>query len=188
MIVYENKYVYVHIPKCGGETIKQWIRDHYRVATLGNIRNHEPMFEVESLLPQTQYTYWTTVRNPYARMLSQYNQNYRNRWFVEEHNDPSFLDWCEYCYSHKDKGPWVVAHTFGGSVIDYVSSDTIQIRLEDFATIHEYDFTPDTPLDVHINSGYNSVGGDYRPHYCDRTYEIITEVFAKDIAKHGYTF
>lgn len=81
VVSHMKRCIFIHIPKTGGTSVEQFIRDHDKndIQYLG-VRNNRSMHHMTASqlkieLPLTQYnTYYrfSIVRNPYDRLLSEY--------------------------------------------------------------------------------------------------------------------
>ena len=157
MVIYD-KYVYIHIPKTGGSSIRKWLTETYEATERDW---HIPMSE--SLVAEfPDHTFWCTVRNPYAvvgshfHMLKRFERTARKDW--------TFQAWVEHMRVHEIMQP------FSSMVFDSAT----RIRLEDIE-----EFIP------HENKGDVDC---YKSLYCPTTYDIVTEVYEQDLKRHGYVF
>jgi hypothetical protein len=79
----EKKCIFIHIPKTGGTSIEQFIKDHDRnILLLLGVKNNRSLqhllaSEVKLIAPYLYKKYYkfSIVRNPYDRLLSEYYWN-----------------------------------------------------------------------------------------------------------------
>ncbi len=66
MISHQHRIIYIHIPKCAGRSICHAFNESFDHYTASYYQNEHPE-------QWHQYTVFTTVRNPYQRMVSMYH-------------------------------------------------------------------------------------------------------------------
>jgi hypothetical protein len=79
----EKKCIFIHIPKTGGTSIEQFIKDNNKNTLLFiGVRNNRSMqhltaYELKMLVPNIYKKYYkfSIVRNPYDKLLSEYYWN-----------------------------------------------------------------------------------------------------------------
>ena len=77
IVSHKHKLIFTHIPKNAGTSIGQWLLEHVSDAReMPNTLKHDTPHHVHR---HGDYTYFAVVRNPYDRLLSQYN------FHVEKH-------------------------------------------------------------------------------------------------------
>jgi hypothetical protein len=77
IVSHKHKLIFTHIPKNAGTSIGQWLLEHVPDAgEMPNTLKHDTPHHVHR---HGDYTYFAVVRNPYDRLLSQYN------FHVEKH-------------------------------------------------------------------------------------------------------
>ena len=77
IVSHKHRLIFTHIPKNAGTSIGQWLLEHVPDAREmpGTLKHHTP----HHVHQHHDYTYFAVVRNPYDRLLSQYN------FHVEKH-------------------------------------------------------------------------------------------------------
>ena len=79
IVSHEHKLIFTHIPKNAGTSIRQWFLEHVPDAeSEQGIKKHHTPHHVHTR-HHNNYDYFAVVRNPYDRLLSQYN------FHVEKH-------------------------------------------------------------------------------------------------------
>jgi len=99
------KAIFVHIPKTGGRSVNSMLklRQHQDVTRsyfgveLGLVLTHLTISQIKSRMDIGEYYVFAFVRNPYTRILSEYNWRMRNRTAFEEPTGKmmSFGAYCE---------------------------------------------------------------------------------------------
>ena len=71
IVSHKHKLIFTHIPKNAGTSIRQWFMEHVPDAEdmPHSLKHHTP----HHVHGHDNYTYFAVVRNPYDRLLSQYN-------------------------------------------------------------------------------------------------------------------
>jgi hypothetical protein len=83
VVCHEKKCIFIHIPKTGGTSIEQFIRDYEQNNLLFfGVRNNRSLhhlmaYELKLMIPYVYKRYYkfSIVRNPYDRLLSEYYWN-----------------------------------------------------------------------------------------------------------------
>ena len=71
IVSHKHKLIFTHIPKNAGTSIGQWLLEH--VSDAGEMPNTLKHHTPHHVHQHHDYTYFAVVRNPYDRLLSQYN-------------------------------------------------------------------------------------------------------------------
>ena len=194
MINHDKKYIFIHKPKTGGTSIEQLlfkvdgidikskpmrflpepIRNKYTVGSLGG-NQHWPIdkFEITS---QENYFCFTFVRNPYSRIISEYEWQKRELKKSFK-NFKQFLKTGTYVPWHQES-----QYEFINENIDFIG------RFENFQ--RDIDIICDKigisrQEPPHKNKTNHT---HYTEYYDDETREIVTGRYAKDIEYFGYKF
>ena len=71
IVSHKHRLIFTHIPKNAGTSIGQWLLEHVPDAQEmpDTLKHHTP----HHVHGHSDYTYFAVVRNPYDRLLSQYN-------------------------------------------------------------------------------------------------------------------
>lgn len=77
MPIYNNKYVFLHIPRTGGTLIENKLRekysqDYYGIDKMGLSKQHYMLDKLISNKDKNNIFVFTFVRNPFDRILSSY--------------------------------------------------------------------------------------------------------------------
>ena len=212
MISHKHKFIFIHIPKCGGTSIehslltthgipedrvikwnltdeeKQEFRLYYKYGNIDVQHRKIDQYKTEN---EKKYFTFTFVRNPWERFLSEYFYIKKEKGcgcndFDE--NYPSFKHFVinngiKCCnYAHDFPQIDFVFNSNHGKLTNFVG------RCEDM----QYDFDyicgklkiPKTKL-PHRNPTKHK---HYTEYYDDETKEIVEEKYAKDIEYFGYEF
>lgn len=194
MISHHRKFIFLHIPKCGGTSIESffgsWRNKHSKdYFYLGKNRQHFLLNEILDQYPKcSNYFKFAFIRNPFSRIVSEYNyilsnskdlkklpfkdfvlnlENYLNNTAYEYHN----LSLCDYLLNKE-----------GELVVDFVGR--LENFQEDFNVVCDKIGIPKQKL-PHCNKTRHK---HYIEYYDDETREIIAQKFAKDIEYFEYEF
>jgi hypothetical protein len=204
----DRRMLFVHIPKTGGSSVEQLLREacpdartvgRQRHARLQRILRHEPGL--------ADYFSFGFVRNPWSRMVSWYSMidTWNHRWGPAS-GRPQEGQWG----STRDGNPlWRAVAAYAdfeefvlrGTAehdrlampqVDYLVADDRRVDFvgrtehlaEDITTLqHELDL-PAIEL-PHRNARSS---GSWRDYYTPRARDRVAEVYAKDVAEFGYHF
>lgn len=190
MISHNYKYIFVHVPKCGGTSIESCLlalegvkrpkmlsllpekiqnKYHLDSGTKGHAFHEE--FDITF---REKYFSFTFVRNPFDKVASEYN------W------DPHFknISFLEFLKTPKNRQ---IRHVnkqveFIDKHIDFIGRfENLQ---EDFETVCDIIEIPRQEL-PHKNKSKQK---HYTEYYDDETKQIVAELYAKDIEYFGYKF
>ena len=186
MISHKHKFIFIHIPKCGGHTIETVFnawgdRDKFFV---GRSRQHWKLKKILDHHPNCKkYFRFTFVRNPFSRLVSEYH-------YTKLEASAFSLSFKDFCLD-LDKNLNEYAYKFHNlTLCDYLNDYPIDFigRLENF----QEDFNlvcgkigiPKQQL-PHKNATKHK---HYTEYYDDETKQIVAEKYAKDIEYFGYKF
>jgi hypothetical protein len=204
----ERRMLFVHIPKTGGSSVEQLLREacpdartvgRQRHARLQRILRHEPGL--------ADYFSFGFVRNPWSRMVSWYSMidTWNHRWGPAS-GRPQEGQWG----STRDGNPlWRAVAAYAdfeefvlrGTAehdrlampqVDYLVADDRRVDFvgrtehlaEDITTLHHELDLPAIEL-PHRNARSS---GSWRDYYTPRARDRVAEVYAKDVAEFGYHF
>lgn len=203
MISHDHQCIFVHIPKTAGNSIN-------RVFGVG-WEDHQDLQRYFDELPRDvfeRYFKFVIVRNPWDRLLSDYNYQLKKSRapssklfvFTPDGSKRNFAEWVETALSAPDQyepGTWggnVSAHIHrwspqvdwisvgGQSRVDFVAR--IERLPEDFRAVCRRLALPTTRL-PHRNRRLHW----HYSHYYDRsTRELVAAYYARDIAQFDYEF
>lgn len=211
MIAVSHKYklIHVHIPKTGGSSANDWMRElDPETESLGS-RPHEPVTNItrDHAFEFSNYFTFAIVRNPWARSVSLFH--YRKK--ATDHQPPHWpsranidsLSFREVVLRSEDQSPnyadvcpprdapetaWLEPSCFawinlGGSIaVDHVCRlETIEQDIRVLSKI----LGLNTPPFPHTNQSDHR---HYSEYYDDRSKSIVTKKYQKDIAHFGYHF
>jgi hypothetical protein len=202
----EKKYIFIHIPKNAGTSIEialtgneQWRAEEKHLTARECIKLHgEQIWQ--------DYFTFCIVRNPWDRLVSQFNFSGKN-WCIRYFGKP--LNFSEYVTQIVDKGLPFSKHDYLSKTGDQagdgnwqqlprISNDGGEIivdfvgRFENLKT--DFDFICDklnlsaAKLKLPQINKSSSGKKPYWTYYNDETANIIATVFADDIDQFDYTF
>jgi len=195
----DYKFIFIHIPKTGGNSIHNALRPYSEdvvicnsklqdgierfetTHTRYNISKHSTLQDYLNELPAEitkHYTIFTCIRNPWERMISYYFSPHRQ---VSEWSRELFIEML-------DKEVKNSAH-----YVTPMESDKHQdihfIRFEqlsdDFQNIRKKLQIPQMPRLPHYNKSHRS---DYRHYYDNELVQLVEERSKFEIDTFGYTF
>jgi hypothetical protein len=191
-----HKCVYVHIPKCAGNSVAEGIFGPSII-----VDRHMTLWAYQMVLGPLEYRgFWkfTIVRNPWDRLLSAYLflknggfNKFDNDWaqsnLAQYRNFREFvIDWVniENCRSWVHFIPQNEFLRVGGKVqIDFVGR--FESLEEDFQKIcNHLNICRDLPK-VNTNPKRS---GHYREYYDEETLQIVKNVYLDDIEQFNYEF
>ena len=191
MISIEHKFIFVHVPKTAGTTIKNWLK-----TVVGEqadpVWEHFKSTEIQHMFHRDFYNQcfkFTFVRNPWSRVVSSYfyltSDVYRKKnpmkWeskfkgvsfekFVR--NKLMFMPQYKYFSDHD-----------GNMQVDFVG--TVEFLERDLRYVAgKLGAQPPSDLPVSNKTRHK----DYRSYYVPETIEIVREHHQRDIDLFGYEF
>lgn len=201
MISHHRKFIFLHIPKCGGTSIETafnaWTNTYStNYFYLGKHRQHFLLDEILDEYPKcSNYFKFSFIRNPFSRIVSEYNyilsnlKNLKNLSFKDFVLNLEFylnnvaykyhdLSLCDYLLNQEDE-----------LVVDFVGR--LENFQEDFNEVCSKIKVPNLFL-PHKNASkkslHNSTQKHYNEYYDNETKQIVAEKYAKDIEYFGYEF
>jgi hypothetical protein len=165
----KHKLAFIHIPKTGGKSIREALRnddpDAHHVG-----KWHIAATTAKEMVDWDDYKSFAVVRNPWERVVSAYTFAAKDRMDLE-----AFLNsqWPDYLQPQMH---WLVDHE-GNVIVNCVCRyETLD---DDFDVL-----CPGVTL-PHLN---DSDHAPYRSYYNDLTRMKVLQLFQKDIEAFGYTF
>lgn len=202
MIHHEYKFIFLHIPKCGGSSVERlfnaWQNKEHRLVGKHDSQHYYLRQILKKVPIAKDYYKFTFVRNPFSRIVSEYHymmkessnhpQRIKNR---KIHKLPTtFKEFCKnitnlykYCYPYHDTTLIdYVMDKNGKQLVDYIGRfENLQ---QDFNIICDKIGITRQKL-PHRNKTKRK---HYTEYYDDQTREIVAKKYAKDIEYFGYEF
>lgn len=201
MISESKKFIFIHIPKTGGNSIttalKQYTDDGlkfvrfdgevYNGISVYNSKNrivkkHSLLSEYEDYYDLDGYFIFTVIRNPFDRMLSWYFYE-KKEWDRDNFNrfllsiDPKK----DYRFSSQKK---YVLRKDGTDGIDHrIHFDNLQEGFDEICVIKDI---PCSKL-LHVNKSRNSEV-DYHDFYDDFSVDMVTQLYGDDLDYFRYKY
>jgi hypothetical protein len=198
MINHKHKYIFIHIPKCGGSSIEKVLRRGGGHESISNKKSSDFKINSQHASLSEQIEFYninknifsfTFIRNPWSRFVS-YFFHLKNIGFVKKKvsfneftMDLLLRNWdCEYIAPvHPPKNfmapcaEWVSGVSFVGKLENFQ---------EDFNIICDKIGIPSQKL-PHENKGKHK---HYTKYYDTGARQLVAEKYAKDIEMFGYKF
>ena len=200
MISFQKRFLFVHVPRTGGNSIQSILKDYSEdeiVALRGEqdgverfglrnpkykLKKHSTLAEYRAALGEEQFRSlykFTCVRNPWDRMISYYFRPTRraNRWDPKEFKKMVLktLPLTDYLRLGKDD-----EDPFGN--VDYIMR--FENLSEDFRSVCAILDVPAATLPQYNRSSRE----DYSKYYDDQLRELVRERFAAEIERFRYAF
>tara|TARA_R110000824_G_C15207272_1_gene676266 strand:- start:483 stop:1070 length:588 start_codon:yes stop_codon:yes gene_type:complete len=193
MIKHKHEYIFIHIPKCGGNSLLKICRS-INISIIGhNIRNKN--FKYLKDRAEKGYVF-TFSRNPWDRLVSAYFYIKQGGLLTEDKVDydrylshySSFedmvLNWNDILFNQihfKEQYKWI-CDSNGELIPDFIGK--LENLQEDFNIVCDKIGIPRQKL-PHKNKTKHK---HYTEYYDDETRQIVAEKYAKDIEYFGYKF
>lgn len=200
-----NNFIFVHIYKCGGMTMRKVLQDSLRAIELSS--SHATAKEIKEYCYNSggKFFYDTAfkfsiVRNPFDWVVSLYefirgNSNHANYEEIKDMNFEQFCQWNIDCINNKKLNP---NGTFN-SLTSFLHDDEGKLLVDFVGRIENYEadiqeiFKRLNISTTTLESGIPKVNPsnrepDYRSYYNDVSRKIIEEGLAEDLKIFNYQF
>jgi len=194
---HDKKILFVHIPKCAGTTIeeafsmpnKESMQCHYNKEPgyLVSTTHLKASEIIKKLGDVTDYYKFTTVRNPFDRLVSAFYQIQRNTYVPQKVKDMKFDQFVGYI---KTIDPIERCYIYDGHL-------ETQSSFIDVGGIHIFKYESIQTCFDFLNSNYGPVifgytlksanRGDYKLYYNKTTQQIVQDMYAVDFERFGYS-
>lgn len=192
-ILHKNKFIFIHIPKCGGCSLA---RPRYYKRFGHDLRNEKFKYYKDSKSRKNSQFSFTFVCNPWERLVSSYKylsnggnnindlKDYNNLFSKYGSLKNTILNWDASYFNQihfKPQCDWICDDT-KNIIVDFVGRfENLQ---KDYDTVCDKIGIPRQKL-PHINKSKHK---HYTEYYDDETRAIVAEKYAKDIEYFGYKF
>lgn len=194
MVNYEDKYIFIHIPRTGGTSIEYVLNNNKPIPVATGIQHWKYIDYINNISNIEKYYIFSVIRNPWDRLLSIYNEP--NNPFIVENQ--TFNNWInqfsnignrnilmsQYSYLIDQNG-WIRAGTPRYNYkddINYICKfENLQ---EDFDIVCDRLNIKNKKLS-HINKT-NHI--HYTDIYTDESKKIVENLYYDDIGFFGYKF
>ena len=195
MISLKHKFIFIHIPKCGGTTLETSLVDDSCIfrcnAWPHNLKlkyplNHctlDDIKESKVLHPNFDKFYsFTFVRNPFSRLVSEYFY-LKGRMKLSDDTKKELIHLANNKSESGAMGNHCMhLHKFINNKINFIGK--LENLQQDFNIVCDKVGIPQQEL-PHINKTNHK---HYTEYYDDETREIVAERYAKDVEYFGYKF
>lgn len=203
-----HRFVFVHVPKTGGDSIDKMLREHVADVRKQKMTRHAPYGDILAIEPDLA-GYWSfaMVRNPWARMVSWWSMidKWNHAWGpasgkpqvkrggMKDGNKmwrrvAEFSDFEEFILRGTAEIPRLAMPQINYLVaperrVDFIGRT--ESLSADVARAQREIGLPDVPL-PHRNKSLST--GHWRDYYSSATRARIADLYAPDCAEWGYTF
>ena len=206
MINHKHKFIFIHIPKTGGTSVEDTLfssktrtkknlwggydSNKYQTGGLQHLMASHILTEVGGDI-FSKYFKFSFVRNPWDKMVSQYNYTIAKRPDLMRHigitESTSFKDYINHVIVAKLHVQWDHQYKFlydgnGKLLVDFIGR--FENFQEDFDIVCDKIKIPRQKL-PHTKKSKRE---HYTEYYDDETRQIVAEKYAKDIEYFGYEF
>lgn len=189
MVSDKHRVIFIHVPKCAGTSMESYLKDFEFYIEGGYHATHREFLQNNKY---KNYYKFSFVRNPYDKMVSEF------KWFTDQSNEWN-TPYCKKYYKDVDfktfVNKFITSHP--GDRYHLYSQYSILRPLkginfigrfeslqEDFNTVCEKIGIPQQKL----SHDYKSKHKCYTEYYDNKTRQIVSEKYCKDIEYFGYKF
>jgi hypothetical protein len=184
----KRKFVFIHINKCGGSSIIKSIWPVHKW--------HDTVKEVIGLIGEKEYHKlhsFTVVRNPWSKVVSQYNfrkQTNQNDLGV---NPISFKEWLKKTYGDFREERYVDDPKMFQPQVEWLKDLNGEVSIDSILRFEslEEDYNSlkkELGLSSSLKHRNSSKKVDYSTYYDDESVAIISNFFREDIKLFGYQY
>ena len=203
MVSKTKKFIYIHINKCAGMSVRNWLRGdlEHSINRLG--KDHMSLQEVYNNLDINEFNSFykfAIIRNPYDRLGSIYNYG-RKRNHAEHYSkfEESFENFILNLSEHKKRcsSNEELYQNMFSSITEWLSvNGEIKVNIiipfenlnENLKIIEKkLNLTNKSPL-PHLNQGSEYLGGSYKKWYTPEMVRIVNDVYEDDIKNFKFEF
>lgn len=203
-----HRFVFIHVPKTGGDSIDKMLRAHVPDVRKQKMTRHAPYGDILALEPDiADYWSFAMVRNPWARMVSWWSMidKWNHAWGpasgkpqikrggMKDGNKmwrrvAEFADFEEFILRGTDEIPRLAMPQIDyllapGRRVDFIGR-TESLAADVAHALQEIGL-PEAPL-PHRNKSLST--GHWRDHYTPATRDRIARIYAPDCEEWGYTY
>lgn len=192
------KYYFVHIPKNGGMTVREYFKTRRDVYLSKHF--HHRYRDTDTKF-KNRLKYFSIVRNPWSRTASRfvYSKERAPNWSDDDQRKNYILnvDFDQFVRDHKiipgkafPDMPWMGPMSSWQNQLEWITDEQGNVCCDCLRFEHlTQDLTSyfDQPIAL-TASNVTKTKYDYREMYTDETAQIIAELFSDDISHFGFTF
>jgi len=198
-----KKFIFIHIPKTGGMSIRDKMEPHATVnvwkgraipgvpaQTNKGMSKHAKARVVKANTNWGAYFTFAFVRNPWSWLVSGYHYAKKDKrdWRYKEANRMPFNDYLRWTLESPDRrhttlrlGQFDFLAENGKIIVDYVGK--LETITKNFSHVCKK-----IGVQAKLNHLNRTAHKDYRKYYDTDTRKLVTVHFRRDIQKFGYAF
>lgn len=194
MPIYNNKYVFLHIPRTGGSIIEnklceKYSQDYFGIDKMGLSKQHYTLDKLISNKDKNNIFVFTFVRNPFDRILSSYLN-----WTIN--HTPDFDKYIDMVKMVVENKLYLYKGAFNKNDISHYIPMTTMIgnhKLDFIGKFENYENDIKKLSEISDMTNLNEIiikkrNIDYRTFYNERNKKIISELYKDDLKEFNYTF
>jgi len=193
MPIYDNKYVFLHIPRTGGSLIEGKLREKYSESYYGidEIGLSQQHYKLDNLnyKDKNNIFVFTFVRNPFDKILSSYLN-----WTIN--NTPDFDKYIDMVKNVVENKLYLIKGAINTNDISHYIPMTVMIgnnKLDFIGKFENYEDDIKKLSEISDMKNLNEIiikkrSIDYRTFYNERNKKIINELYKDDLKEFNYTF
>ena len=178
MVSHKHKFIFVHIPKTAGSSLRFYMRGRYDTL---HVPHHSSAEHIKNKNMDIfdSYTKFCTVRNPWDREVSRYKFIKRNKSHAQYKHTLNGIKW----FIQQTGTPYTrFTHISDVCIMDYILRfENIQ---SDFRVVCDKLNIPAKRL-PHMQ---RSVHKHYTEYYDDETRKLVETIYEEDIDRYEYMF
>lgn len=178
MISHKHKFIFIHIPKTAGSSIRFYMRGRYDTL---HVPHHSTAEQIKSKHMDIfeSYTKFCVVRNPWDREVSRYRFIKRNKAHEQYEHTLNGIKW----FIQQTGKPYTYyTHVSDVCVMDHI------LRFENIQSDFREICNRLNISAKRLPHMQRSVHKHYTEYYDDDTRKIVAEKYARDIEYFGYNF
>lgn len=181
------KFIYVRTAKTGSSTLKDWCGTHIDITNNMKPLDEEKNREKIQKAFEERYTFFTSVRNPFTRAVSCWNQSIQSFWVPGDTTFEEYLQWDytkngDHCYTHNCPMTEYLS--------PYLGKIRIIIKMEELTnSLRKMEINYNIPEREikFLNKAHYSKNFDYRGFYDYKKIKLVLDRYYVDFETFNYS-